>query len=226
MFQMYKKWSRELLGSKSLNWLISWKIKLSFIKSLNLQPDRYQKTWTIWWYTTISLNSLIKRWIKFVKFHLRKILKSHIFLASVFVRKKKRNRKYGWIFKNTALSFNKLKCNPKTMELTVLPTWPTLWQGLWTRINLTNGNLRSKHVLLNNKLDFDEKFGSGGTSDPFTIKWLQENKHHMFGFPDIVRFSWATIPKCLDGVLVMEVKEDYEASKMLKSHNIISRNQK
>jgi hypothetical protein len=28
--------------------------------------------------------------------------------------------------------------------------------------------------------------------DPYTKAWLEENKHPLFGFPTLVRFSWGT----------------------------------
>lgn len=38
-------------------------------------------------------------------------------------------------------------------------------------------------------------FGSGYPSDPNTVKWLKKHFDHIFGFPDIARFSWNTIKK-------------------------------
>ncbi|XP_059628449.1 ribonuclease H2 subunit A [Cornus florida] len=35
-------------------------------------------------------------------------------------------------------------------------------------------------------------FGSGYPGDPETKAWLQHHKHSVFGFPTLVRFSWAT----------------------------------
>ncbi|KAM7264248.1 hypothetical protein ACFE04_001931 [Oxalis oulophora] len=35
-------------------------------------------------------------------------------------------------------------------------------------------------------------FGSGYPGDPETKTWLQQHKHHVFGFPSLVRFSWGT----------------------------------
>lgn len=39
----------------------------------------------------------------------------------------------------------------------------------------------------------DRKFGSGYTSDPYTVKWLKRNYNSVFGYPDFIRFSWKTI---------------------------------
>ena len=41
--------------------------------------------------------------------------------------------------------------------------------------------------------DLDRNWGSGYPADPVTKKWLQNNFDPVFGFPNIVRFSWATI---------------------------------
>ncbi|KAJ1686261.1 hypothetical protein LUZ63_017651 [Rhynchospora breviuscula] len=35
-------------------------------------------------------------------------------------------------------------------------------------------------------------FGSGYPGDPDTKAWLEKNKHLLFGFPSLVRFSWGT----------------------------------
>ncbi|KAJ4751425.1 Ribonuclease [Rhynchospora pubera] len=35
-------------------------------------------------------------------------------------------------------------------------------------------------------------FGSGYPGDPDTKAWLEKNKHPLFGFPTLVRFSWGT----------------------------------
>lgn len=38
----------------------------------------------------------------------------------------------------------------------------------------------------------DLVFGSGYPGDPKCVEWLGRNMHPVFGFPDIVRFSWST----------------------------------
>lgn len=42
-------------------------------------------------------------------------------------------------------------------------------------------------------------FGSGYPSDPTCQAWLQQNKDPVFGYCDLVRFSWAPIKKVLQG---------------------------
>ncbi|KDE05667.1 hypothetical protein MVLG_04038 [Microbotryum lychnidis-dioicae p1A1 Lamole] len=41
-------------------------------------------------------------------------------------------------------------------------------------------------------------FGSGYPSDPKTVAWLEQNVHPVFGYPNVVRFSWQTVKTILD----------------------------
>ena len=38
----------------------------------------------------------------------------------------------------------------------------------------------------------DKSFGSGYPSDEKCVKWLENSQHPVFGFPNLVRFSWST----------------------------------
>ncbi|KAF9577251.1 Ribonuclease H2 subunit A [Lunasporangiospora selenospora] len=42
------------------------------------------------------------------------------------------------------------------------------------------------------------EFGSGYPSDPKTVAWLKKNMDPIFGYPNIVRFSWATCKTLLE----------------------------
>jgi ribonuclease H2 subunit A len=43
----------------------------------------------------------------------------------------------------------------------------------------------------------DNRFGSGYPSDPTCQGWLERNRDAVFGYSDVVRFSWAPIKKAL-----------------------------
>ena len=49
------------------------------------------------------------------------------------------------------------------------------------------------------KLDkeFERDFGCGYPSDSKTVKWLHNNFHPVFGFPNLIRFSWSTAEKIM-----------------------------
>ncbi|KAL6327923.1 hypothetical protein AAG906_027334 [Vitis piasezkii] len=47
-------------------------------------------------------------------------------------------------------------------------------------------------VLVETAENMHRNFGSGYPGDPETKSWLQHHKHSVFGFPTLVRFSWAT----------------------------------
>ncbi|KAM0749270.1 ribonuclease [Meredithblackwellia eburnea MCA 4105] len=59
------------------------------------------------------------------------------------------------------------------------------------------------------------EFGSGYPSDPKTKAWLENNVDPVFGFPNIVRFSWQTVKTILTKRAV-EVKWDDEPSNIQK----------
>ncbi|KAG2186400.1 hypothetical protein INT43_002838 [Umbelopsis isabellina] len=41
-------------------------------------------------------------------------------------------------------------------------------------------------------------FGSGYPSDPNTVRWLNENLDPVFGYPNVIRFSWSTTATILE----------------------------
>ena len=51
-------------------------------------------------------------------------------------------------------------------------------------------------------LPYDRNFGSGYPSDPNTEQWLKRNADKVFGFPEIVRFSWSSCTRILDSYAV------------------------
>ncbi|CAH3019536.1 unnamed protein product [Porites evermanni] len=51
-------------------------------------------------------------------------------------------------------------------------------------------------------IEFNKEHGSGYPSDPTTKKWLAESIDKVFGFPQLVRFSWSTCSNILDSKAV------------------------
>lgn len=71
-----------------------------------------------------------------------------------------------------------------------------------------------------NSVKYNE-LGSGYPNDPVTKKWLSSNLDPVFGFPQIVRFSWSTSESILDSRAVKvewEKIEDDEPSDKKISH--------
>ncbi|XP_066065082.1 ribonuclease H2 subunit A, partial [Chamaea fasciata] len=58
--------------------------------------------------------------------------------------------------------------------------------------------------------DPDRDYGSGYPNDPKTKEWLRRNLEPVFGFPQLVRFSWGTAQALLQagGVPVLWADED------------------
>jgi ribonuclease H2 subunit A len=59
--------------------------------------------------------------------------------------------------------------------------------------------------LIKSNLEFKGELGSGYPGDPKTKQWLVNNRHKMFGYPNIVRFSWSTASNNLSSTLKMKV---------------------
>lgn len=58
--------------------------------------------------------------------------------------------------------------------------------------------------------DNETKYGSGYPTDPVTKTWLSENVDSVFGFPQLVRFSWSTAEKILESHAVSVEWEEVE----------------
>jgi len=57
------------------------------------------------------------------------------------------------------------------------------------------------------------EFGSGYPGDEKTIKWLKAHKDPIFGFPDLVRFSWKTCETMINEKMTVEYVDQMEQSK-------------
>jgi ribonuclease H2 subunit A len=53
-------------------------------------------------------------------------------------------------------------------------------------------------------------FGCGYPSDPKTKKWMENNSDPVFGYPNLVRFSWKTTTNFLKGKVCTLKWENYE----------------
>ncbi|CAK0755728.1 hypothetical protein CVIRNUC_002397 [Coccomyxa viridis] len=62
---------------------------------------------------------------------------------------------------------------------------------------VTRDKLLREH-LYNEKVDISRETGSGYPADPETKAWLQKHVDRVFGFPNLVRFSWSTCARILD----------------------------
>ena len=60
--------------------------------------------------------------------------------------------------------------------------------------------------------DRSQNWGSGYPSDPKTVEWMKSNTDRVFGFPDIIRFSWAPVKSLLkdypESVAAVEWSDD------------------
>ena len=52
--------------------------------------------------------------------------------------------------------------------------------------------------------DFPLNFGSGYPSDPRTVEWMRQHKHNVFGFTNIMRFSWQPVKVFLSSLIFVQ----------------------
>ncbi|KAL6769433.1 hypothetical protein ACKKBG_A30990 [Auxenochlorella protothecoides x Auxenochlorella symbiontica] len=57
----------------------------------------------------------------------------------------------------------------------------------------------------------DREYGCGYPGDAVTKSWLESNLHRVFGFPSLVRFSWATCTPLLEAAAAVPVAWECEA---------------
>ena len=55
------------------------------------------------------------------------------------------------------------------------------------------------------EVEFKGDLGSGYPGDPKTKDWLIHNKHPVFGYPNLIRFSWNTAVNALQGSLQLKL---------------------
>lgn len=76
---------------------------------------------------------------------------------------------------------------------------------------VTRDRLLSEWNFTEKGLHFHKKFGSGYPGDGVTKQWLRDHIDPIFGFPDVVRFSWATTQNMLQetpGVVSIEWSDE------------------
>ena len=61
---------------------------------------------------------------------------------------------------------------------------------------------------LSSIVEFEDELGSGYPSDPKTKSWLAKNRHKVFGFPNLIRFSWQTCTNILQNFGVLKMNEE------------------
>ncbi|KAG8265501.1 ribonuclease H2 subunit A [Homalodisca vitripennis] len=75
------------------------------------------------------------------------------------------------------------------------------------------------------KIDLPEdiSWGSGYPGDPETIKFLKNNIDPVFGFPQLVRFSWSTAQKLLDQhAVAVDWSDEEEEDSVVKNNTAIT----
>ena len=89
-----------------------------------------------------------------------------------------------------------------------------------TAAAVTNNN--SSATPTSNNSEPTKHFGSGYPSDPKCKKWMHDNlRNPVFGWPDIVRFSWGPAKKALlaDAALVQFEADDDDEDNNHHHHN-------
>ncbi|XP_012288257.1 ribonuclease H2 subunit A [Orussus abietinus] len=66
----------------------------------------------------------------------------------------------------------------------------------------------------------ENEYGSGYPNDPVTKKWLTDNVDNVFGFPQIVRFSWSTAETILESKSLSVEWEEVEEEGTPKEQKI------
>ncbi len=59
---------------------------------------------------------------------------------------------------------------------------------------------------LESGIELDKKFGSGYPGDETCVQWLERSQHPLFGYPNLVRFSWSTTREILEKKNAYNVK--------------------
>ncbi|CAG8668040.1 10245_t:CDS:2, partial [Acaulospora morrowiae] len=90
---------------------------------------------------------------------------------------------------------------------------------------VTRDHILKKWKFVEKNLDLNKSFGSGYPSDPNTTEWLKNNIDPVFGFPRIMRFSWATCETILEKDAV-SVTWSEEAISQGPINRLFSRNEK
>ncbi|EFN73248.1 Ribonuclease H2 subunit A [Camponotus floridanus] len=65
------------------------------------------------------------------------------------------------------------------------------------------------------------EYGSGYPTDPVTKNWLSENVDAVFGFPQLVRFSWSTAEQILESKALAVEWEETEETEMPNEQTIL-----
>eukprot|EP01031_Cornospumella_fuschlensis_P029057 gene29057-35071_t len=69
---------------------------------------------------------------------------------------------------------------------------------------------------------WDRDFGSGYPGDEHAVKWLERSYDPIFGYPNLVRFSWSTVKEVLGKRKAVEARWDCEEEEDVQSTQDIS----